>query len=448
MIQTSDGGYLFLGNTVGGHGSRDVFLVKLTNAGWLEWKYKYHVQYHDEGYAVREMPGGGFVVAGRSHTYQAVDNILNLRVNADGSGYFAYVYPLKGNDVAYGVAVRDDGSVLMTGSTESLGAGQQDLFITRLPLVGPPFWFKTYGWGRSEQGRDIEVTSEGGIAVAGWTEGETLEQLKAQAVPPKPWLVKTDTEGVFQWSRVYGTSLNAGIAQSLDQAEDGGYLLTGTGQVGSQTDIYAIKTDGFGMTSWQEPNDPPCQIGLEPGVKKHTLPAWYFDVRVEKYAGWKSPLDQEDPYEVIQDLFCISCTPCPLEAAWQGSGVERGVEDDYYWFRDAVLSKTVTGQAVIDDYYEASAGITRALLGDFGLLVDAASVSVDFAGCILALRANPDDTQVIPSSLYNDTLALGVRISKAVDGKTAATLSPWLDQVEENPIGLLEDLNIPAKMGK
>jgi hypothetical protein len=88
-------------------------------------------------------------------------------------------------------------------------------------------WNKAYGMYGS--GHQVIKTSDGGYAIAGYTEGQCL-------------LLKIDSSGSREWSQTYGN----GFFSSLVQTADGGYALAGSG------DMNFVKTDSEGNMEWSK----------------------------------------------------------------------------------------------------------------------------------------------------------------------------------------------------
>ncbi|MFC2086127.1 LamG-like jellyroll fold domain-containing protein [Bacteroidota bacterium] len=104
-------------------------------------------------------------------------------------------------------------------------------------------WSNTYGASSSEGSRTICETNDGGFIIAGYTysSGEGCSDI---------YLVKTDSDGIEQWSKTYG---GPGFEYAYScKAVDDGYIIVGyTTSYGSGSkDIYVVKTDEFGDTTW------------------------------------------------------------------------------------------------------------------------------------------------------------------------------------------------------
>ena len=71
-------------------------------------------------------------------------------------------------------------------------------------------------------------------------------------------VIKTDENGVEQWSQIFGTDDMKAIGHSLEQTDDGGFIiggLLGPGrkiQNNTSADAYLIKTDASGTELWSE----------------------------------------------------------------------------------------------------------------------------------------------------------------------------------------------------
>ena len=116
------------------------------------------------------------------------------------------------------------------------------LLIPHIAISQPDsLWSRTYG----ELDRDLiyctRQTSDGGFISTGYF---TSSDYPVVANSRKLWLLKTDSQGVLDWSRLYGEySNNAGYW--VEQTSDGGYII-GLGFY----DFQVIKTDANGNVTW------------------------------------------------------------------------------------------------------------------------------------------------------------------------------------------------------
>jgi hypothetical protein len=115
------------------------------------------------------------------------------------------------------------------------------LFVLfNFPLVGSVetsavVWSRTYGGVDSDRVNTIIQAIDGGYALAGAT--QSFDNSSNQI-----WLIKTDSLGNMQWNKTYGT----GLASSLVQTSDGGYIIGGYNSEGARL----IKTNAEGNIEW------------------------------------------------------------------------------------------------------------------------------------------------------------------------------------------------------
>jgi hypothetical protein len=149
-------------------------------------------------------------------------------------------------DVARSVVRAVDGGYVTAGWTMSFGTASADFWLVKTDASGNLQWNRTYGGAGEDKAYSVQKTSDSGYIVAGSTAsyGSGLDD---------SWLVKTDANGVMQWSRTYG-GVNNDYSFCVRQADDGGYVLAGyTDSFGAgSSDFWLVKTDGDGNMQWNK----------------------------------------------------------------------------------------------------------------------------------------------------------------------------------------------------
>ena len=245
--QTSDGGYIIAGLTNStGAGLRDVLLLKTNSTGVLQWSKTYGGASDDEGKSVEETADGGFIISGFTQSYGSSYQMYLIKTNSTGNITWSKTFGGGGMELGYSVKQTSDGGYVLLGYSDSYGSGLVDVLLLKLTATGGISWSKTYGGASDDYGSCINITSDGGYIISGKT-------LSYGGGAGDFYLIKTDVNGLHQWSKAYGgTALDQ--AGNVRQTADGGYILTGyTMSFGAGIrEAYLVKTDATGASGCNE----------------------------------------------------------------------------------------------------------------------------------------------------------------------------------------------------
>ncbi len=250
IIQTGDGGYAIAGSMYTGQGyGTSALLAKTDSMGYKQWS-KTYVKSDEEHfftgtYSIVQTNDGGYVLAGAvfpTGGYYLVksDSSGNMEWSkTHGSGFWT---------VSCSVVQTSDGGYALVGPGEPQDGGNSpDFWLVKTDELGNMQWNQTYGGTKDEFAFSMIQTSDGGYAIAGYTESYSSGGYNDF------WLVKTDSLGNEQWSKTYGGTGNEG-ANWLIQTVDGGFAIAGwTTSYGSgRTDFWLVKTDELGKMQWNQ----------------------------------------------------------------------------------------------------------------------------------------------------------------------------------------------------
>ena len=250
--QTIDGGFIITGQTSLGAGPSDMYLVKTAYDGTLQWAKSFGGAGNEFGYCVQQTSDGGFIIVGNTDTYVAGGpwDIYLVKTASDGTLQWSKTFGGTGIEEGRSVQETNDGGFIITGNTTSGGAG--DVYLIKTASDGTLQWTKTYGYLLgNDMGESIKQTNDGGYIITGFTSKESNHF--------DVYLVKTASDGTLEWTKTFGDTLDD-RGYDVQQTNDGGYIITGTfgrsvtiiGGTAYFGDVYLIKTASDGTLAWNK----------------------------------------------------------------------------------------------------------------------------------------------------------------------------------------------------
>jgi outer membrane protein OmpA-like peptidoglycan-associated protein len=244
--KTNDSGYIIVGYTESfGNGLFDLWLLKTDKNGNEEWNNTFGGGDYDYGLAVQQTKDEGFIITGyTSSSGPPNSNAWLIKSDKNGNKQWDKIFGGINCESGFSLLELNNGYIF-AGYVESFGNGDYDSWAIRTDFSGNIIWNKTYGGQDLDITRTIRQTSDGNFIMAGWTEsfGNGNEDV---------WLFKIDQNGEMIWSKTYGGELNDG-AYSIYPTEDNGYIIAGyTNSLTKLSDIYLIKTDENGLKEWEK----------------------------------------------------------------------------------------------------------------------------------------------------------------------------------------------------
>jgi len=274
--QTIDGGYIVAGyaDSSDGDGSQnarglDVWVLKLSNIGNLQWEKTYGGTEADVASHIEQTKDGGFIVSASS-----TSNNGDVEKNNGGSDYWILELDRSGDKIwskNYGGESFDrtacikqtfDNGYIVAGYSLSENGdisgniGSYDYWIVKLNNTGDLVWEKNYGGTSLDFPTSVIQVEDGGYIVAGYTISDDVD-VKENNGDYDYWIVKLDRNGNLEWSKNYGGSEND-FANSIQQTDNGEYIIAGSTlsldidvQGNSIDNFLVIKIDKFGTIKWE-----------------------------------------------------------------------------------------------------------------------------------------------------------------------------------------------------
>lgn len=251
--QTTDGGFVVAGssnsndgNVTGNHGVFDVWILKLSATGALQWQKSYGGSNFEEAYAIRQTADGGYLVAAQTESTDGDVTGMNgfydiwiLKLNALGNLVWQKSIGGAGQERPNDLVVVNGNSCLIAGTSNS-NNGDTDAWVVKLDATGTIQWQHTYGGTGSDTATGI-VQTTGGFALSGYTESFNSGDITGAHPNGDGWLFKIDDAGLLQWQK-YAGSNSIDIFRSIDKTPSGDLIAAGSSM---GTTIEGAASHGF-----------------------------------------------------------------------------------------------------------------------------------------------------------------------------------------------------------
>jgi hypothetical protein len=251
LIRSADGGYLVLGyNESYGKYRTDLatgsktWVVKLSPGGEVQWR-KDAIGGTDYGMGIEIIPAadGGYVFVG-----QSLDE-------GDYANYLAD--PAQQKEMWEGLLSLEAPDELLA---EVAMSSYLDIWIVKLDPTGEVEWQKTYGGTDSEQAAAIISDGGDGYVVVGDTRS-TDGEVSGNNGSRDLWVLKLDSAGNLEWQKaIGGSSLEMGT--DIVRAPDGGYIVLGNALL-QKENLAVFKLLPSGEVGWEQTSVANCSERLD-----------------------------------------------------------------------------------------------------------------------------------------------------------------------------------------
>ncbi len=267
---TSDGGVIVAGSTntinngdVSGYkgGSADIWVVKVSGAGALQWQKCLGGSSTDIAYSIKQTADGGYIVAGVTESnngdvsgFKGTSDAWVVKLNSAGVIQWRKCYGGSGEDGAYSIFQTTDGGYIMACYTSSVDSqvvanhGGYDYWVVKLTSNGSIQWAKTLGGTYDDSPRAVTQVADGGYVVTGRASSINGDVTCSIGASYSEWAVKLSSAGLIQWQTCYDyQTTRLAEMSSILATPDGGCVVVGSGY-SLDVDLAAIKLDNSGVT--------------------------------------------------------------------------------------------------------------------------------------------------------------------------------------------------------
>lgn len=269
--QTTDGGYIFTGNTsshdgdvIGNHGGLDCWVVKVSPTGTMEWQEALGGTSDDAGQSILQTSDGGYIVAGSTRSNDG--NVSGHHGGSDGwvvkldsQGTLEWQTCLGNSEfqALSGIAETYDGGYIATGT--ATGSSSWDLWVVKLDDTGLLQWEQMLGGDMDDIGTMAQQTADNGYIICGSTLSNTGE-FACNHGGFDGFVIKLDPNGGMEWQRTCIGGSADDVLNAVAQTTDGGYVLAGwtestDGDVSGNhglIDGWLIRMDDTGTILWEK----------------------------------------------------------------------------------------------------------------------------------------------------------------------------------------------------
>ncbi len=249
LLEIPTGGYLLAGTSNSeNQSSRDMIAIRIDSMGKELWKKTYGTEREEYCWNMTITQDGNYLLVGETSLEgeygEGNKDFYAVKIDLQGKKIWSQTYGGERTERCFGVDLTNDGFILI-GSTNSYGAGDQDVYLVKIDTQGKELWSKTFGSEKFDMGHDVKRTIDGGYVIIGYT--QTQSQGKNDA-----WILKTDSKGNKVWETLIGEKEDDRTVRGI-QTNDGNYIVTGyTESYGASIwDLFLVKIDNRGKVIWR-----------------------------------------------------------------------------------------------------------------------------------------------------------------------------------------------------
>ena len=239
--QTLDGGFIICGTSGNVITDLQVFVLRIDQFGKKIWEKKYGDQSVENGHAILEMEDGGFMVLA-SRDLAGFKYAFVMKIDAFGNKIWEKGLNILGIDLNILTMTKTtDGFVIM--GTNVVNVNDSKIKLVKIDFEGNVLFENNFGTNDNfNLGTDLEGLENGGFVLTGTS-------LNPNNFAFRVLLAKLDLNANIIFSKVY-ESPNFGVIRDVKPTPDKGFIMCGESRFAVDRKIFVLKVDSNGVKEW------------------------------------------------------------------------------------------------------------------------------------------------------------------------------------------------------
>lgn len=261
IIQTSDGGYLWVGgygSSITSYVSGGILLVKMSPNGDLEWEKTFGGAGYDAAWIIQPTNDDGYIIGGETTSFgSGGKDFYLIKVNEDGEKLWEKTYGSVKDESLVSILPAPNGGYFLAGNLVDPNdfitdpgaagyagfAGRSNPYFVRINRDGNLLWEK-------------HLQSEDNMIIGSAAKNESAAYLVPATIIRYPdpnnalYLLKLNDAGDVIWEKTWEDNILSGY--HINHTSEGNFLITGLYREteDESNDILLMKIDGDGNTIW------------------------------------------------------------------------------------------------------------------------------------------------------------------------------------------------------
>jgi hypothetical protein len=257
-------------------GSQDFWMLKITAEGEVLWEKSFGFSGSDKGISLINTVDNGFLVTGvldvsasggqgnsKSAVRHSGGDIWVLKLSSTGTLDWSKYFGGSFTDTPFGVVETSNNEYIIAASSDSEdfnisnNKGTYDFWILKISSNGTLIWEQSFGGSEIDEPRAITATNDGNFIIVGDTRSSDID-VSVNSGAADLWMIKIASDGTLIWEKTIGAS-SFDVARSIFKTQDHGFVIAGSSRSSNagftnqgQNDAWILKVNSSGEIDWQK----------------------------------------------------------------------------------------------------------------------------------------------------------------------------------------------------